>query len=307
MKYTLHFIALCFLLLACSEPTKNEEKKKETKIEADNIEGNEVNRFASNPADEKYLGAWVGFFQMDVVAMEENKEEVVEVANVYPTENKINLSIDSLWEDRVVGHSVVAGNERPFAGTVKRADGVLNFVCKEPGDNKYDGEFAFSISNDTLVGKWAKFKKEGTTRRMYSLIKVVYNYNKELMLDIDNQFVNWEKYKTGFDKEYEQFWTQYEATTDAIFKINASNHLLTKEEVENLVKSDISIIRNTVYARHGYSFKKKAYRVFFDSQSWYIPVYADIKKDITDLEKKNIELLMKYEKNAEEFYDSFGR
>ncbi|MFN5849409.1 MAG: YARHG domain-containing protein, partial [Chitinophagales bacterium] len=64
---------------------------------------------------------------------------------------------------------------------------------------------------------------------------------------------------------------------------------------------------NMIYARHGYSFKNRPLRVFFDAQEWYIPVHTDIKKDLTEIEKKNIQLLLKYEKNAKEYYDYFGR
>ena len=72
-------------------------------------------------------------------------------------------------------------------------------------------------------------------------------------------------------------------------------------------KGDLKIIRNTIYARHGYSFKNMPLRVFFDAQSWYIPMQIDIKSNLTRVEKENIKLLLRYEKNAVEYYDYFGR
>ena len=48
-------------------------------------------------------------------------------------------------------------------------------------------------------------------------------------------------------------------------------------------------------------------RVFFDQQLWYIPVHADITRDFTPVELANIELLLRYEGNAAEYYDRFGR
>ena len=72
-------------------------------------------------------------------------------------------------------------------------------------------------------------------------------------------------------------------------------------------RGDIYILRNTIYARHGYSFKYRPLRVFFDKQSWYIPMNTNIKDDFTEIEKQNIKLLLRYEKNAKEYYDSFGR
>ena len=105
---------------------------------------------------------------------------------------------------------------------------------------------------------------------------------------------------TEYDKEY--FGTTYDA-----MQINASSTLLTQEQVENLTKADIYVLRNSIYARHGYSFKKRQLRAFFDRQEWYIPVHANIKSDLTEIEKKNIQLLLKYEEHAEEYYDEFGR
>jgi hypothetical protein len=129
------------------------------------------------------------------------------------------------------------------------------------------------------------------------------------MLEDIKPFVDWEKQKKGkFTEENVEYSTdEYASATDMIYKINASNTLLSKSDVENLKKGDLVIIRNTIYARHGYSFRKRTLRVFFDAQDWYIPVMADIKGLFTEIEKKNIQLLLRYEKNAKEYYDYFGR
>ena len=112
--------------------------------------------------------------------------------------------------------------------------------------------------------------------------------------------------------EREEFYdfeedTHFASATKKIYSINASNTLLTENDVANLNKGDLLIIRNTIYARHGYSFKSRPLRVFFDNESWYMPLNTDIKNAFTDIEKKNIVLLLKYEKIAKEYYDYFGR
>ena len=45
----------------------------------------------------------------------------------------------------------------------------------------------------------------------------------------------------------------------------------------------------------------------FEDKDWYIPNTVDVKKDLTEIEKKNIVLIKKYEKYAEEYGDDFGR
>jgi len=87
----------------------------------------------------------------------------------------------------------------------------------------------------------------------------------------------------------------------------ASKRLLKEEDVENLLKPDLEVMRNEIFARHGYCFKKKDLREMFEDKDWYIPNTVNVKKDLTEIEKKNIVLIKKYEKYAEEYGDDFGR
>jgi len=150
--------------------------------------------------------------------------------------------------------------------------------------------------------------------------KLGHQLEKPAMNSMARRFVDWNSYnewevsyadefEETFEEEFDETYIQREfaTATDAIYTVNASNTLLSREQVMNLSRGDLNIIRNAIYARHGYSFKSRPLRVFFDAQSWYIPVLNDIKNDFTELEQKNIALLLKYEKNAAEYYDSFGR
>lgn len=134
------------------------------------------------------------------------------------------------------------------------------------------------------------------------------------MLEEVKRYIDWNKFteektiEEYDDGEFEEWiGKEFVSATELIYTINASNTLLKKEDIENLKKGDITIIRNTIYARHGYSFKNRPLRIFFDAQDWYIPVHVNIKSDFTTIEKENIKLLLKFEKNASEYYDYFGR
>lgn len=75
-----------------------------------------------------------------------------------------------------------------------------------------------------------------------------------------------------------------------------------------MLKSDMEILRNSIYARHGYSFKTRKMRYVFDTYvDWYIPMSTDVSKELTPLEQENIALLKRYEQHAETYYDTFGR
>lgn len=216
--------------------------------------------------------------------------------------NRINVSIDSLKDGLLFGHSVVAGNIRPFKGTYELNNGRYDVQAAEPGDDQYDGKFNFIIDlkEERIQGVWHANNKQLTVpERSYSLYKTSFRYDPEL--SIENLPADVFNISDTDAHDGEHF-------TEDAGKINASTTLLTKADVENMYKRDLEAMRNAIYARHGYSFKNREMRDFFDKNvSWYVPVSTDVTKDLTELERKNIALIKRYEKHAESYYDSFGR
>lgn len=216
--------------------------------------------------------------------------------------NKISISLDSISNDILFGHSVVAGNIRSFKGKLTKHGGIYITECKEPGDDKYDGVFTFTLNpqDESIKGAWvSNDKKLAVTERSYDLKKVEFKYNPNQELGS----ISAEVYQSINSKSDE-----YERITEDAGKINASTTLLTKKDVENMYKRDLEVMRNTIYARHGYSFKNREMRHFFDTYvDWYVPVSTDVSKELTEIEKKNIDLIKRYEKHAESYYDSYGR
>jgi hypothetical protein len=252
-------------------------------------------------------GYWVGLFEPDTSV----NPLAAGDRDVWNYANKINISIDKIDGDQVKGHSVVAGNFRPFTGTVEKEGPVYQFYAQEPGDDKYDGIFKFSIStgDSVLNGTWKANGNVKIRQRKYGLTKKLFHYDPTWQLE-ERRFVDWEKkkkvtFKDDDGTEYTD--TSYLMTSPDIEKYNASTDLLTKDDAANLKKADIFILRNSIFARHGYSFKKQPLRVYFDQQDWYVPISTDVRADLTPIEKKNLTLLLRYEKHAKEYYDVFGR
>lgn len=245
------------------------------------------------PADVmSYIGYYVGAFEADKYHGK----------YLYSHYNKINISIDSFSGSTLYGHSVVAGNDRPFSGPYVFSDGVLAADAREPGDDRYDGWFEFKIDEPgKLEGKWtANDSKLTVYQRKYALQKTDFAYDPNSHIaDVEwTQLYNGEEYE-GPDGEF---------LTPDVSKFNPSVVALKAEDVENMYKGDLQVMRNSIYARHGYSFKTRKMRYIFDKfVEWYIPVSTDVRDEITELEWANIELLKRYEDHAEEYYDSFGR
>lgn len=253
-------------------------------------------------------GSWVGDF---IIAGSDEYEGDLESAN-----DKLNIVIKSITEDGVVGQSIVSGNVRPLTGKISKNGDEISFVLDEPGTAKYDGRFEFKLKGDTLIGIWNAYKTElKWPEKSYKLLKKSFIYNPNLMLPSDYSYVDWSKEKVKSELDTLADGTIdtlsinafYRSASDKVFKLNASNTELKEKDLKNLRKLDLQILRNTIFARHGFTFKKQTYKDFFNPIAWYIPVSDNVDQELTELERKNIKLLMRFEKYAEDNYDTFGR
>lgn len=188
-------------------------------------------------------------------------------------DNKITVCLQNLVGETLNGYSVVAGNERAFSGSLVPNDGAFELHAREPGNHPEDGNFVFVYHPDTrrLSGSWTPNNPK-LAAKTFDLPRRAYRYDP----------------KAG---EYPQ----------------SSTRALKVADVENITASDLRIMRNEIYARHGYSFRMKDMRAHFDTQDWYVPVSNDVTGKLTAVEVKNEKLIKRYEAYGAEFYDSFGR
>ncbi len=237
-------------------------------------------------------GCFVGMFSAEVVDSESD----------FSAQNKITLCIDSLKNGVAYGRTFVAGNYRPFSGPYTQTSEGYEITGKEPGDDRYDGVFYFTLSQgeQKVKGRWKANNKLQVTERTYELERRQFRYDPALYLPED---VSW---SVLYDQA-SQYVDEGEFLTEAVAKLNPSLNELKVSDVENMYKGDLEVLRNSIYARHGYTFRNRKMRYVFDRVDWYMPYSADIRADLTPLEKKNIDLIQRYEQHAVKYYDSFGR
>lgn len=76
----------------------------------------------------------------------------------------------------------------------------------------------------------------------------------------------------------------------------ASTQELDPSELQRMSSKDLKIMRNEIFARYGYRFKKDGEMdQYFSKQSWYRPQHSNVSNFLTDLEKRNIQLIKKEE------------
>ncbi|GAA4276049.1 hypothetical protein GCM10022259_07730 [Aquimarina mytili] len=294
------------LLFSCKQEPKQQEvltEDPQKDVASDKKTESEVvdKDITNNSSNDNLLGFYVGSFN----ATDYDSDDIYMKKGSY--HNKINISVDAIKNDSLFGHSVVAGNSRLFKGTFDKE--TLQAFVSEPGNDKYDGvfEFTFDPKKKIIKGIWlANDKNLAVPKRKYNLNLRVYKYDPNLNLHDYEYDSNIPLYDSQDERDT---GSKMEAIDDDLIrKLNASTQTLTNQDIENLNKGELEVLRNLIYARHGYSFKNRKMRYFFDTQiDWYIPVSTDIRSQLTNLEKKNIDLIKRYEQHAERYYDYFGR
>ena len=315
MKLFYCLICIPFFTISCKEAIKNDVKfvAEQSFEEIQFVEPKVSNSLVVN-GKEDLLGYWVGDFnanlsdeEMDTIYGNEKYSNLIT--------RKITFSIDEIKGDSIIGHSISAGNISPFKGVLFENTSGFTMQVDEFKKTKTDGNFSIQIkkTDSVMKGNWEAYKPSELMiyKRNFGLKKKLFVYDKETTLN--NTFYNTDKSKSititdTIDDEVEVYEdTEYFSTTQKLFEKNASNEELTSDFVSNLSKADIFILRNSIFARHGFAFRDKQLRMYFEQFNWYMPVFGNVKDELTEIEKKNIDLLLRYEQNAEEYYDTFGR
>lgn len=78
---------------------------------------------------------------------------------------------------------------------------------------------------------------------------------------------------------------------------NTDSELLTEAFLKDTEIGQIKLIRDEIYARHGFVFKDRETQKYFEEKTWYVknPNYTD--ELLNDVEKKNLDLIGKFLKD----------
>ena len=83
-----------------------------------------------------------------------------------------------------------------------------------------------------------------------------------------------------------------------------SGRLIQPEELWTLSLGELELMRNEIYARHGWVFNRPDLRNYFESQPWYRPKgdlddpqqsNRRVEAELTPLERKNIQIIVSRE------------
>ena len=80
--------------------------------------------------------------------------------------------------------------------------------------------------------------------------------------------------------------------------ITASSRKLTEDDLAGKTKKELELLRNSIYARYGYKFKRDDLAEYFSQFQWYTPITSDMSEVYTmmnDVERYNIQFIKKHE------------
>ena len=73
------------------------------------------------------------------------------------------------------------------------------------------------------------------------------------------------------------------------------DHLVRVEQLSDLSRRDLRILRNTIYARHGRKFKSRLLQAYFDDMRWYKADPKFSEKKLSKIDVTNIRLIKSVE------------
>lgn len=80
-----------------------------------------------------------------------------------------------------------------------------------------------------------------------------------------------------------------------IIKPLSSYKQLSFDDLKKFNSKELLIVRNQVFAYHGYIFKDPFLKEYFNYQTWYTPKYLNVDSYLTELEIKNINTIKSFE------------
>lgn len=71
-----------------------------------------------------------------------------------------------------------------------------------------------------------------------------------------------------------------------------SYRILSEKELDEFSPEELDIMRNEIFASHGYRFTKKKWHDYFGAMDWYVPKSNDVTKSLSIIEKVNINRIL---------------
>ena len=118
---------------------------------------------------------------------------------------------------------------------------------------------------------------------------------KEKELDLKEKELQQQKERSEQPQQRQESNTDYYRGGYGRFP-EGSDRYLNTSELYRLSQWDLKVMRNEIFARHGYIFQTQEMRDYFLKQRWYEPRYNDVNNMLSKIEKENVDLIKQFER-----------
>ena len=230
---------------------------------------------------EQYLG---GILEYKVL----NGQEVLLVRNVkgalvdvFINNNMIDMLTSSVVSYLAGSYSGSDGKVYVFSADAPRVSGFGNKEQYTVEALYYLPGFIISFegSNPYLVTGDTRSDVNGITLHFQPCVK--------------NEYDDWEPQETGHLELVKTNWNNAVADKTIQSKYSyTSVKIMTHGELHLFTLNELDIMRNEIYARHGYIFKTARYRDYFNAQPWYKGTVNDAASLLSEIERLNVEQIV---------------
>jgi len=89
--------------------------------------------------------------------------------------------------------------------------------------------------------------------------------------------------------------TSSEPIAEPDYLFPSDRELITEEYLMTLTKEEVALVRNEIFARHGYIFQSEPFKTYFSNKPWYAPNENFSNDLLSEIEKTNAETIIAYE------------
>jgi|GEM_PF-6253385 len=131
------------------------------------------------------------------------------------------------------------------------------------------------------------------------------DYSDDMLNDIEKgnlAIINYYERSRGYSDDTPVFDNAYASSATSSDTYNCpKDYVLDKEYVtetflKTLTRKSVEILRNEIYARHGYSFNDAGLKYYFDLQNWYEEDPNFSPDEFNEIENSNIIIILTHEK-----------
>ncbi len=199
---------------------------------------------------------------------------------------------------------------------VKQNDNIIN-ENQEKSNNYINNDNYISFENDAIFSEFSatettpiqnntSSQKNNSNVAIYVMIGTIVALICFIIVillmprgekAIHNDTLEYYSYENTTDNSEDYDESEYKITFDqnSDYIYPSDTKYISKEQLHNLTKEEVALLRNEIYARHGYDFQSQQYKDYFKKKTWYTPSSYFDESMFNSIEKENKDLIVEYE------------